>query len=96
MEGLANSLVSEETLEERINLIVRIGKNNNDGIKLESYKILLCELSRKNESTSAESKEVLDKMLNLIQKIKVDEPIVSAERLLKYEVDVYILLGNIL
>ena len=47
-------------------------------------------------TTSAESKEVLDKMLNLIQKMKVDEPIVSAERLLKYEVDVYILLGNIL
>ena len=62
----------DETLEERINLIVRIGKNN-DGIKLESYKMLL----RKNESTSAESKEVLDKMLNLIQKMKVDEPIVS-------------------
>jgi hypothetical protein len=95
VEGLANSLVRrrEETLEERMNLIVRIGKNN-DGIKLESYKILLCELLRKNESTSAESKEVLDKMLNLIQKMKVDEPIVSTERLLKYEEDVYILLGD--
>ena len=95
VEGLANSLVRrrEETLRERISLIVRIGKNN-DGIKLESYKILLCELLRKNESTSAESKEVLDKMLNLIQKMKVDEPIVSTERLLKFEEDVYILLGD--
>ena len=61
VEELANSLVRrrDETLEERINLIVRICKNN-DGIKLESYKMLL----RKNESTSAESKEVLDKMLS--------------------------------